>query len=501
MTSQWFERNEVEEDMDARKLARRGFVLMTALFAGCATNPATGERMFSLISENQEIEMGQSYAQQVDQSMAMYDDAGLQAYVERIGKELAAVSERPNLPWSFKVVDDPVVNAFALPGGPIYVTRGILAHFNSEAELAAVLGHEIGHITARHSVEQLSRAQLAGLALGVGSIFSEDVRNLAGVASAGLGVLFLSYGRDDEHQSDMLGVRYALRRGYDPREAIDVHEMLGRQTELRGGSGVPSWLSTHPSSADRIDRLRAITDTIAPERLAGTTVGADEFVRQLDGVVYGANPRQGFFRANLFLHPDLEFRLRFPANWETANLSRTVVAQSPAEDAILQLTLASTRGHAAAAQEFFRQEGIRGRNVGATRINGHPATAGRFEARTERGTLYGQVAFIDYGGRTYRILGYTNEAGRSTYDGAFQATIGSFDRLTDPAVLAVQPMRIELMTVQRATTIQQISSTRPSPVPVERLAILNGVQPNDTIDPGRTVKWVVGDRPPGTDGG
>ena len=177
-----------------------GIVFWTVVVAigSCATNPATGRRQLSLVSERQEITMGFQNDTGIVQQLGVYPDSGLQRYVRGLGEKLAAVSERPSLPWSFRVVDDPVVNAFAVPGGFIYVTRGLLAHMNSEAQLAAVLGHEIGHVTARHSVEQLSRAQLAQVGLGVGMVFSETVRQYGQVAGAGLGVLFLKFGRDDE---------------------------------------------------------------------------------------------------------------------------------------------------------------------------------------------------------------------------------------------------------------------------------------------------------------
>ena len=482
-------------------LAMRGagsWLLVLLGVSACATNPATGRRMLSLIGEGQEIEMGRSYSQQVEATMSLYDDPELQAYVDRIGQSLAATSERPDLPWSFKIVDDPVVNAFALPGGFIYVTRGILTHFNSEAELASVVGHEIGHVTARHSVEQLSRQQLGVLALGVGSILSEDVRRFGGVAQAGLSVLFLSYGRDDEHEADMLGIRYALRDSYDPREAADVHEMLGRQTEARGGSGVPAWLSTHPSSADRIQRIRSQVDTIPSGVLATTRVNEDEFLSMVDGVVYGANPRQGFFRDARFLHPDLAFELRFPAGWGTANLTQAVLAQSPEEDAIIELTAASSAGHATAANEFFDQDGVRGRNRRATSVNGLPASRGDFQVRTEQGTLEGIVTFLDYDGLTYRILAYTRGGALENRRGVFTATMDSFDRLTDQAALAVQPMRIELVRVQRSTTLRRMTDGRSSPVSPDDLAILNGVELDEPIEPGHTIKWVVGEPPPGT---
>lgn len=489
------------DGLQDRRVRRQGAhavaVLLAASLAACATNPATGQRMLSLVSERQEIAMGRSYSQQVEATMSIYDDAALQSYVQRIGQRLAATSERPDLPWSFKVVDDPVVNAFALPGGFIYVTRGILTHFNSEAEMASVIGHEIGHVTARHSVEQMSRAQLGGLVLGVGSILSEDVRRFGGLAQTGLGVLFLSYGRGDEHEADLLGIRYALREGYDPREAIHVHEMLGRQTATRGGSGVPSWLSTHPSSADRVDRIRRQVDTIPASTLAGTRILVDDFLKRIDGTVFGQDPRQGFFEGETFKQPDLAFRLTFPREWETVNLPRAVMAQSPEEDALLEFTL-SSGGQVAAARAFFSQDGLRDRGVSAGSVNGFPATTGEFEARTGNGTLAGLVTFLDYEGRTYRILGYTAKSRFDVYRAAFASAASSFDRLTERAALDIEPLRIELVTVQRSTTLARMVANRPSPISADELAILNGIQLAETLEPGRTIKWVVGEPPPGS---
>ena len=198
----------------------------------CARNPVTGKRELALVSESQEIQMGQQYAQQIVKSMGVYDDKNVQDYVRRLGAALAAHSERPNLPWAFYVMDDPTVNAFALPGGSIFVTRGILTHMNDEAELVGVLGHEIGHVTARHSVQQMTREQLAQIGLGVGSIVSSDIAKYAGMASQGLGVLFLKYGRDAESQSDQLGFKYMVREGYDPRAMADMFTTLERVSRL-----------------------------------------------------------------------------------------------------------------------------------------------------------------------------------------------------------------------------------------------------------------------------
>ena len=198
-----------------RKAALKGcatFCLTTCCLAvtlgACATNPVTGKRELSLLSEAQEIQIGQAQDAQVRKEMGVYADRELQQYVSDIGLRLAQMSERPTLPWHFTVVDVPAINAFALPGGYIYITRGIMPFLDNEAQLAGVIGHEIGHVTARHAAQQYSRSTGAELGLILGSILAPQTRPLAQLGQSGLGVLFLKYGRDDEVQADGLGVTY-----------------------------------------------------------------------------------------------------------------------------------------------------------------------------------------------------------------------------------------------------------------------------------------------------
>src|SRR2546422_8512418 len=230
-------------------------VLAAGLVAACATNPATGARQLMLVRESQEIAMGSDYDKQVVASIGLYPDSGLQRYIQQFGTRLAATSERPDLPWTFRVVDDPVVNAFALPGGFIYVTRGIFAHLNSEAELAGVVGHEIGHVTARHSASQMTKQQLAQVGLVIGTVASPEFGRYSGLAGQALAVLFLKYSRDNERQADDLGLRYMRRVNFDPREMPHVFEMLTRVSHAQGGGRVPEWLATHPHPENRRGRI------------------------------------------------------------------------------------------------------------------------------------------------------------------------------------------------------------------------------------------------------
>ena len=464
-------------------------IALAALAAGCATNPVTGRSELALISEGQEIQMGQQYAEEVKAAYGLYDNAGVQAYVSRLGMQIASKSERPSIPWQFNVIDDAAVNAFALPGGPVFITRGILTHMNSEAELVSVLGHEIGHITARHSVSQMSQAQLANLGLGIGSIFSSTIANVSGIASAGLSVLFLKYGRDAEKQSDELGFKYMVNANYDPREMASMFRTLQRT----GGSAegrLPEWLSTHPNPENREQAVAQRIDSLG-RSTTGMTVDRDEFMRYIGGMTFGVNPREGFFRNNLFLHPDLRFQLQFPQGWQVQNTKQAVAAMSPNQDAMLQMTLGQGTPEQA-AQQFFNQQGMQSSNVSRNSVNGMPAVSGYFQATTQQGTLRGIGVWLQHGNATYQILGYTPAQAFGQYDRVFQQSIGSFREVTDPAILNVQPAKVELVRVPRTMTVAEFNRQFPSTVPVEEIAIINGVDAGGSLQGGTMAKRVVG---------
>ena len=477
-----------------QRTRRRPWVvaLSAAFVAACAVNPATGGRMLSLVSENQEIQMGQQAAADVDAAMGLYDDPGLQAYVDSIGQALAAVSERPDLPWSFKIVDDPVINAFALPGGPIYVARGIMAHFNSEAELASVLGHEIGHVTARHSVEQISRAQLAQIGLVAGTAFVPELAPFANVLGGGLGLLFLKFGRDDESQSDQLGFRYMTRLGYDPQGAADMFRILERQRDVSEGSPIPEWQSTHPDPGNRVAAAEA---RVAESGITSGTVRRDEYLRRIDGIIFGPDPRQGFFQGTRFLHPELAFQVRFPDGWNTQNTSQAVLTQAPDRDAVMQLTLAGGSPEEAAAA-FFEQQGVTRTGSGSRTVNGLRAVQATFQVATQQGTLAGEVLFVRHRELTYQLLGYTTASRIGRYAPAFERSFDSFAPLTDRALLAVEPRRVEIVTLSSAMTAGEYLDRFPSTVPRETVLLLNGLEESSALEAGRRLKRVVGEGPP-----
>jgi predicted Zn-dependent protease len=480
--------------INAPRTARSGLALGVLLLTTCATNPVSGKSELALVSESQEIEMGKQGAAEVAQTIGLYPDAAVQAYVSRLGLTLAARTQRPQLPWQYQVVDDPAVNAFALPGGFIFVTRGLLTSITNEAELASVLGHESGHVAARHSVQQISRTEVAQLGLGLGSILSSDVAKYGDVAGAGLSVLFLKFSRDDETQADQLGFGYALADGYDVRQMVDVFQMLDSQEKLSGGGRLPEWQSTHPDPGNRIKATQTRLAAVKVD-LSTMKVGQDEFLKLIDGMVYGENPRLGFFQGPLFLHPDLKFQFRFPDGWQTHNGSDAVTGVSAAQDA--QIELRGAAGSAAeASQKFFAQQGLQAGQVSQTSIHGLPALTGEFSAQSGQTAVRGIASFVEYGGATWQITTLAVSDKFTGYTAAFERSIASFDRLTDARALTVQPMRLRLERAPRAMTLAQFNSEFPSNIPAAEVALINGLAASDQLRPGQAVKRVVGGSPP-----
>lgn len=244
-------------------------VMMLLAVAGCSTNPATGEKQLNWISTEREKSLGAEAAPQfVEQYGGDIPSDAIQQYVSDIGHRLAEISERPDLDWEFHAVDSAVINAFALPGGKIFITRGLLEKFSNEAQLAGVLGHEVGHVTAQHIGQQMTRAMIitgAGVAIGIaGEQSDEDWMKILGVGtSVGGGLYLLSYGRSQETQSDELGVRYMTQLGYNPIGQVQVMKVLKRASG--GGRGGPEFLATHPYPDTRIKHLNQLIKEQYPD--------------------------------------------------------------------------------------------------------------------------------------------------------------------------------------------------------------------------------------------
>lgn len=468
-------------------------VALLAWLTACATNPVTGRRELSLISEAQEIQMGKEASAADVQRVGEFASGPATDLVKRIGSGMAAQSERPNLPWEFHLLDDAAVNAFAYPGGFIFVTRGLMTHLNSEAELAEVIGHEIGHVTAKHTVAAMSKQQITQIGLVGASILSPQVAKYGDVLGVSAGLLFLKFGREDELQADELGFRYSLAQSYDVRESPKVFMTLGR---LSGGAGarIPEWQSTHPDPGNRVQRAEQRLAGLPPGSLTSVKVNRDSYLRLLNGMVFGENPRQGYFRATRFLHPELQFEITFPTGWKTANLPDAVIAQSA--DGGAQLQLGPGRGTPAEAlAQFVGQQGITIRQRTTTTINGIAAVAASFDATTEQGGLSGLAVALRHRNVTYLLVGLSATQVVAQYGAAMEAAIRSFRDLTDPALINVQPARVQLVTLTEGMTGQTFVKRYPSSISDELVYIINGIDAETTLGRGALVKRVTGGLP------
>jgi len=466
--------------------------VMTAV--ACSTNPATGHSQLDMYSQSQEIQLGQQYDQQVRQQIGLYEDPQLQTYVERLGRELAARSERPDLPWHFAVVDDASVNAFALPGGYVYVTRGLIEHMNSEAELAGVMGHEIGHVAARHQVNQLSKQQLTQVGFMLGMVLGGprvqqfgDLANLAG------GLMFLKFSRDDERQADDLGLRYISRSGYPPDAMSHVFQLLSRvsRSEQSSGSGgrLPSWLETHPDPEERLQRMQA-SYTKLPPGLGQAGYQEAALLDHLEGTVYGTDPREGFFRQGVFFQPELGIAIESPAGWKGTNSKQAVMWQPRDQGAVFVLTLAQGGNARQAADQFFNQQGVQQ----VDQWRGQPAggLGAQFVANTQQGQLTGAVSFVQMGNQVYQLLGFSQAGNWGRYANDVGRAMQSFQRVSGRELGRIEPWKVDLVRLSRPMTLREFDRQYPSTVPLEKVALLNNVDLDAQLVAGQMVKRVVG---------
>ncbi len=458
-----------------------------ALIGGCSVNPATGQRQLSLIGEQGEINMGREADQQISAQMGLYPDEGWQTYIQELGAEIAATSERPQLPWTFRVIDDPIVNAFALPGGFIYVTRGILTHFNSEAELASVLGHEIGHVTGRHGVEQQSKAQIAGIGLAVGAaVAGPQYGGLVDAAGQGLGLLFLKFGRDHEREADDLGLRYMTRDGFCPDEMPKVFRTLERVSAAQGAGRVPGWLSTHPDPGNRATRISQQIAALPPDP-DRTKINREAYLEKLGNMTYGSDPREGYAVGNTFYHPEMTFQLSFPEGWKIINQRQLVAAVSPGQDAVVVLTQASEGSPEEAHRAFFSQQNIERGESWRSGFNYF-----RTPVNAQQRRAVGLAGHFNYGGQVFRLYTYTSDDKWQPYGRSMEGSVGSFKRLTQRRYLDVEPAKVEIVQLDRAMTLAEFDRRHPSSIELAKLAIVNGVAEDARLERGMHVKRIVG---------
>jgi len=477
------------------KKAVLGLLVYGLLFwiYSCAVNPVTGKQELMLLSEPDEIGLGRQTDAQVVQEYGIYEDARLTAYLNDLCRRIGKISHRPNLTYYFKILDASVVNAFAVPGGYVYFTRGILASLNSEAELAGVMGHEIGHITARHSAQQYSKAQLAQVGLiGLGMALPESFSSLTGLAQLGVGMLFLRFSRDNERQADDLGVEYSSKVGYDASQMANFFETLERMNPGSDRSGLPGWFSTHPNPEDRIKAVRARAkewqETTGRRDLA---INQDAYLKHIDGLVYGDDPRQGYVEENIFYHPELHFQFPVPANWKINNTPSNVQMVSEGQEAVILFQMTTGTSSNEAARTFVSKTRARVIKAEAIQVNGLPSNRVLSDIQTQKGVIRAMSYFIQRGKEIFVFHGLTSPGLYQKYGSLFEKTMRSFKELSDPKKINVKPDRIRIQTIPRTNTLESI--LRSSGVPNEKMkemALLNGKNLNDMIPANTLIKVV-----------
>ena len=478
-------------------------VLALVLFAGCAVSrsPISGKKRLYGYSWAQEIELGKEADPQIVAQFGLYDDPELAAYVTRIGEKVLAESHlrRPDtdpefrIPFTFRVLDSPVINAFALPGGYVYVTRGLLSHLNNEAQLAVVLGHEITHVAARHASQRAASQQLGtlgllGAALGgqiaFGGNTAENVLNLGGTAAQ---LLFLRYGRDDERESDQNGVDYSGLAGYKPSEGAEFFNSLKRIGEQQEG-GIPNFLSTHPDPGEREQTIKRIAERW--EQDGTEVIGQEPFYAQIGNVVLGEDPRQGFVENGTFYHPELRFSFPVPSGYQVVNQPTQVGMIEPNQQAIMLFSIAQDATSASqAAAQLTSQEGVQTVDSGSATVSGNQAYFVLADAQTNDGEVRLLSYYIEYGGQVYTFLGYAAKASFSSYQNTFERSMRGFDRVTDSRILNTQPTRLRLVTADRSAAFRSfVPQNMPEQFTPVGLAILNQVNLDTRIERGQTLK-------------
>jgi predicted Zn-dependent protease len=474
----------------------RGLLIALVMAStGCAVNPVTGRQDFVMMSEAQELALGRQASGQVESQMPLVADEALQQYVQSVGDQLAMHSHRSRLDYRFRVVDSPEINAFALPGGYVYLNRGLLAYLNSEAELAAVLGHEIGHVTARHGVRQQSMAMGAGLlaevaTIGTGMRAVGDLGNMLGTA------MVRGYGREMELEADGLGAEYLARAGYRPDAVLKVIGVLKdqdsytRQRADAEGRPVPDGyhglFATHPTHDQRLQQVVSRAEGLTTGDRQRT--GRDEYLKMIDGLIYGDSPEQGIVRDNRFYHAGLDMALEFPAGWVVVNRPDLLLAHTRDEQGFIGLTVERLQAERN-PQALLRQRVGGRRLVQEERLQG----AG-FEGWTAiiPGDQARRVAALVKGDQVFLfVAGVRGRAPLEQHDADFRRVIQGFRGMTKADAELASPLRVRLQRARAGDTYATLAAQSPLGEQAEaRLRLLNGQWPAGEPGPGDWIKVV-----------
>ena len=478
------------------------FAIIAVTLSACTTaNPATGKSDFTpLMTPSQERQVGASEHPKILKEFGgVYDDPAIGGWVASLGGRLVANSELAKQSFTFTVLDTDVVNAFALPGGYVYITRGLLALANTEAEVAGVLAHEIGHVTARHTAQRVNSAAIANLAAAALGILtgSREAAQLGQFVGAGV---LAQYSQSQEYEADLLAVRYMTRTGYNPLAQGDFLSSLNREHELQkslkgdtGDDPVAGFFATHPNTLDRVRRaIAAAKKQQAPSQ--NLTFGRDALLRQIDGLVYGDSPEQGFVRGQTFSHPKLKFTFTVPKDFKLINQPRAVYARH-ADGSLIIFDKSQKSRTDDPLQHIQGEWAAKAQLEDAVRItvNGMPAATATTRASTNQGKRDVRFVAIRFAhGKFYRFLFLTPTARTKQSSAAMQRTTFSFRRLSNKEAAALKPHRMRIATVGGRDTISSLAARTVLTAPKEgRFRVLNALPQGVRLKPGDRVKIVT----------
>lgn len=495
------------EDLAQRPLLnRRSFLAAstaaagTACLSGCSTNPATGrDSVTGFYSLNDDIKLGQAeYPNLIRAFGGAYDSIPIQSYVARIGRDLASRSELPQLPWEFTVLNSPIVNALALPGGKIAITRGLLAVASNEAEVAGVLAHEIGHVTARHTAQRQTRGLLANLGLAVLGITTGNAQVMQIGQTVAAGYL-QGFSRSQELESDTLGVRYLNAAAYDPEAMATFLASLREHSQLEarlqglepGVVDQRNMMASHPRTIDRVRQAQAAAESTA---VANPRLERERYLEAINGLVFADDPDQGYVRGQDFLHASLKLGYRVPNGFVLRNGTSQVTAEDRNGAVIVFDAARSERSRSLA--EYIQYEwtdGVNLTDIQSITVNGISAATGRARLNTQQGTAELRVVAYHWGdGQLFRLLFMAPARRAAAYNDGFRQTVFSFRRLSDSEASDLKPLRLITVEAQSGSDPTRLASTLPyGELNEDWFRMLNDLSPNQAIPVGRTLKVVT----------
>lgn len=467
----------------------------------------TGSKRAYAYSWDQEVQIGQEVDQEIVAEYGIYSDDALDTYFNAMSTEILQnshmrgeeTSDRfKNTEFTFRILDSPVVNAFALPGGYVYVTRGLMAHMNNEAQIAVVIGHEIGHVAARHASQRGLQQMIGQVAVIGGAILGQELLGLPGETILNLSgqaaqLLFLRHSRDHERESDQLGVEYAAKTGFAAEEGAAFFTSLRRMSE-QSGQSLPNILSTHPDPGEREKEIPRLAENWRAEGYDQQVRNDEKYMNMIDGLIYGENPRNGFAEGGVYYHPEFEFFMTIPSEWHLINQPSQVIMVSGAEDAVIIMRLDQESSSAQeSVQNFLSANEITTSDQGSANNAGNfNAYQANFEIADGDNELGVHLYALEYNDQIFRFINYTDKSQFETYSSDFNATTNSFNRLRDSRILNIQPVRLSVVkTDRRAQFKDLLPSNLPMSITAEELAIMNQVYLDDTIEVGTIIKLPV----------